>query len=286
MSRLFEELDHQQTPLGELTLRRRRMLSLGDLDVFEVKLGDAFLMSSLFHDVEEALANLGLAELADAGPLDVVVGGLGLGYTAVAALEHPAVRSLLVVDGLAAVIGWHHRGLVPLGARLTGDPRCRLVLGDFFAFAAAGAPGFDPAQPGRRFHAVLLDIDHSPQNLLHPRHAAFYSRRGCVRWPPGCIPAACSPLVGRSAGWCFAAFAERVFASVRAEIVHFPNPLLDTRICQHRVYCPPGALSPGVKSRFVPTATVADSSQRPCLNLSPSRSRLACSLFYSLPYRT
>lgn len=230
MSRLFEELDHQQTPLGELTLRRRRMLSLGDLDVFEVKLGDAFLMSSLFHDVEEALANLGLAELADAGPLDVVVGGLGLGYTAVAALEHPAVRSLLVVDALAAVIGWHHRGLVPLGARLTGDPRCRLVLGDFFAFAAAGAPGFDPAQPGRRFHAVLLDIDHSPQNLLHPRHAAFYEPPGlralAARLHPGGVFALWSDDPPDGA---LMHSLRGVFASVRAEIVHFPNPLLDTQ---------------------------------------------------------
>jgi hypothetical protein len=80
MSRDFEELDYRQTPLGDLILRRRRMRSLGDIDVFEVKLGDDFLMSSLFHVVEEELAHRGLGELpGDAW--DVVVGGLGLGYT-------------------------------------------------------------------------------------------------------------------------------------------------------------------------------------------------------------
>jgi len=63
------------------------MLSLGGIDVYEVKLGDAFLMSSLFHKVEVTLAHLGLAELESA-PWDVVVGGLGLGSTVVAALEH------------------------------------------------------------------------------------------------------------------------------------------------------------------------------------------------------
>src|SRR5687767_6131565 len=135
MSIDFAELDFRATPLGDLSLRRRRVLALDGLEVFEVKLGDAFLMSSLFHEVEVALADLGLAAL-DSSNLDVVVGGLGLGYTARAALKHPTVRSLLVVDALDAVIEWHQRGLVPLGPELTGDPRCRFVHGDFFALAA------------------------------------------------------------------------------------------------------------------------------------------------------
>src|SRR5271170_4739034 len=106
MSADFAELDYRQTPLGELILRRRRLIALDGLDVFEVKLGGAFLMSSLFHKVEIALADLGLAAVA-APEQDVVVGGLGLGYTAVAALDHPAVYSLLIVEALDAVIDWH-----------------------------------------------------------------------------------------------------------------------------------------------------------------------------------
>src|SRR3954454_2685698 len=106
MSRQFEELAYHQTALGVLTLRRRCILSLGAIDVYEVKLGDAFLMSSLFHEVEVALAHLGLSEL-ETESWDVVVGGLGLGYTAAAALEHREVASLLVVDALPAVIEWH-----------------------------------------------------------------------------------------------------------------------------------------------------------------------------------
>jgi hypothetical protein len=94
MSLYFEELDYRPTPIGALSLRRRRELSLG-VDVFEIKLGDEYLMSSLFTASEIALARLGLAELSGAD-LDVVVGGLGLGYTAKAVLEHEAVKSLVI----------------------------------------------------------------------------------------------------------------------------------------------------------------------------------------------
>src|SRR3982750_2556919 len=113
MSRHFEELAYHQTALGVLTLRRRCIISLGGIEVYEVKLGDAFLMSSLFHEVEVALAHFGLEELKGS-QWDVVVGGVGLGYTAVAALEHDEVASLLVVEALPPVIQWHRRGLVPL----------------------------------------------------------------------------------------------------------------------------------------------------------------------------
>jgi spermidine synthase len=227
MSRDFAELDFRSTPLGDLSLRRRCVRALDDLEVFEVKLGDAFLMSSLFHEVEVALADLGLAALRPGPGYDVVVGGLGLGYTAVAALKHPTVRELIVVDALEAVIDWHQRGLVPLGPTLTGDPRCRLVHGDFFALAAS-ASGFDPASPGRRFHAILLDIDHSPRNLLHPRHGTFYSPAGLRAL------AAHLERNGVFALWSddppdddFLRTLRAVFTSAEAHIVKFPNPLLD-----------------------------------------------------------
>jgi len=50
-SRFFEELDFQPTPIGDLSLRRRRVAALDDLEVYEVALGDGFLMSSMFHEV-------------------------------------------------------------------------------------------------------------------------------------------------------------------------------------------------------------------------------------------
>lgn len=226
MSVRFEEIDWQPTPIGEISLRRRRHPVSGD-DVYEVKLGDEFLMSSLFTAGETALAELGLAELPDTGPagLDVAVGGLGLGHTAQAALDDPRVRSLTVIEALAEVIDWHRRRLVPLGARLTSDPRCRLVRGDFFALAAASS-GLDPAAPGRRFHAILLDVDHSPRHVLHPPHAALYQPAGlrslAGHLHPGGVFALWSndPPDDR-----FTSTLTEVFARAAAHVVEFDNPL-------------------------------------------------------------
>ncbi|MEA2836985.1 MAG: hypothetical protein QOD89_1535 [Bradyrhizobium sp.] len=225
MSVYFEELDFRPTAMGVLSLRRRRQLSSG-IDVFEIKLGDEFLMSSLFTVAEIALARLGLAALQRT-ELDVVVGGLGLGYTAQAVLEDARVRSLVVVDALAEVIEWHERGLLPLGTNLTADSRCRLVHGDFFAMSHS-IEGLDPQTPRRRFDAVLVDIDHSPTNLLHPRHAALYESEG-LRGLAGHLHPG-----GVFALWSndppdenFKAVLASVFATSDAHVVTFDNPLQD-----------------------------------------------------------
>ncbi len=225
MSRNFEELDYRETPLGPLTLQRRRVAMLDDREVYEVKLGGEYLMSSLFHNAEVAVARLGLAA-CDGDELVVAVGGLGLGYTARAALEDSRVRSLVVIDALAEVIGWHRAGLVPLGAGLSADARCRMVHADFFAQVRAGT--LDPEEPDQTFHAILLDIDHTPRFLLHPSHAAFYETEGLARMAallrPGGVFAMWSD--GGADAEFLASLAE-VFTEPRAETVSFENPLQD-----------------------------------------------------------
>ncbi|MEV6793668.1 spermidine synthase [Streptomyces sp. NPDC051320] len=247
MSARFEEIDWQPTPMGDISLRRRRDPSSGD-DVYEVKLGDEFLMSSLFTAGEIALTVLGLAELPDRR-LDVAVGGLGLGYTAKAALDDPRVDSLIVVDALAEVIDWHRRGLVPLGSQLAGDPRCRLVHGDFFAMVAhaeavadvdveseagvdvvaeagAVADGLDPDAPGRRFDAVLLDVDHSPRHVLHPSHASLYRPDGLRALADRLRPDGVFALWSNDPpDEAFTSVLGEVFSRVQAHVVDFDNPL-------------------------------------------------------------
>lgn len=230
MSRNFEELDYRTTPIGPVSLRRRREHAL-EIDVLEIKLGDAFLMSSLFTASEIALARLAIDAIA-APAADIVVGGLGLGYTALAALETPKVRSLVVVEFLDAVVDWHLEGLLPLGAALVADKRCRFVRGDFFAFASSDA-GFDPDAPGRLFDGILLDIDHSPAERLDPRSDGFYAPAGLRRMArhlrPGGVFALWSNDTPDAA---FAADLATVFADVRAEPVEFDNPLQGNRMIQ------------------------------------------------------
>jgi spermidine synthase len=229
MSVYFEELDYCPTPIGALSLRRRRELKLG-VDVFEIKLGDEYLMSSLFTASEIALARLGLAELC-AENLDVVVGGLGLGYTANAVLQHSTIASLVVVEALEAVIEWHEKGLLPLGHALK-DPRCRFVLGDFFALAASEA-GFDPDAPGRQFHAILVDIDHSPNFLLDPQNDAFYQPEGLGRLAAHLRPGGVFGLWSNELpDDALTARLGSVFPEARAEPVTFHNPLQDRPFTQ------------------------------------------------------
>jgi spermidine synthase len=219
VSARFEEIDRRDTPMGEISVRRRLEPTLG-IDVYEVKLGDEFLMSSLFTVAEIALADLGLAE-AEGDELDVIVGGLGLGYTARAVLADPRVRTLNVIEALGEVIGWHEQHLLPMADVMTDDPRCHLVAGDFFAMVAGAGFGRD-APP--LAHAVLVDIDHSPRHLLNPAHAPFYTAAGlrmlATRLHPG----------GVFGLWAdgdpdpdFVATVEEVFATCTAHVVSFPN---------------------------------------------------------------
>ena len=85
----IEELDWSDTPWGVISLRRR-WDPVTERDVHEVKLGDDFLMSSQFTTGERELARIGLAAVTGE-TLTVLVGGLGLGYTAAAALEDDRV---------------------------------------------------------------------------------------------------------------------------------------------------------------------------------------------------
>ena len=220
----FEELDRQPTPMGEIVLRRRLEPRL-QVDVYEVQLDHEYLMSSLFTVSETELATLALAAL-EGGGLDIVVGGLGLGYTARAVLDDPRVRSLAVIEALPQVIGWHRRHLLPLAKDLTTDPRCQLVAADFFAAIAKSAPfGIDTID---RFDGILVDIDHTPRHHLHPSHGAFYTPAGlrplADRLHPGGVFALWSD---DQPDRDFIAVAGEVFASCDAHIVSFPNPLTD-----------------------------------------------------------
>ena len=239
---MFKELDYQQTSIGELTLRQRTDPRFGEEMIFEVKLGDEFLMSSLVTAGEIALADLALNRLAG-DSLDIVVGGLGLGFTTAAALAFPSVNSITVVEALAPVINWHKRGLVPLGSVICADSRCYFRCADFFELAL-GTEGFDPNEKVQH-DAILLDIDHSPQHRLTDQaftHNAadkvenpeedFYHASNLQKMARHLKPG------GLFAMWSndppdelFLASLNQVFDDAEAEVSEFPNPYSDGTSC-------------------------------------------------------
>jgi spermidine synthase len=216
----IEELAFHKTSLGDLVLRRRLEPLLQNTEIFEVKLGDEFLMSSLFTEGEKQLADLGLAELK--GELDVVVGGLGLGYTAAAALENKNVRFLLVIDKFQEVIDWHRNGLVPMGAILSSDKRCEMRAGNFFELARTN---FDVNNDERKFDAVLLDIDHSPKHFLDGKNESFYGTEGLNRLRRQLKNGGAFALWSNDpADAEFTEHLETVFGTASAHNIEFVNP--------------------------------------------------------------
>lgn len=164
----------EPTPLGLLCLRRRALLSRPGTIVTEITLDHELLMSSYLTESERALARYAL-EMCPRSDLEVLVGGLGLGYTAheVCAAAGDRVLRVEVVEYLPQVIAWLEQGLMPLASQLQADDRVAVVEGDVFARLAA--------PPDRRYDIILIDIDHSPTEHLGRDNASFYTEAGLAR---------------------------------------------------------------------------------------------------------
>jgi spermidine synthase len=169
----LEILAYEDTPLGPICLRRRETLSEPRQWVTEVTLNHEFLMSSLHTDSERALATIPLNRGAGT-QRRVLVGGLGLGYTADAASSCEGVSHVEVVEYLPQVIDWMHDGLTPLAEKLCGNEQLQVFRGDIFE-RLLGPPG------EYRYDAILIDIDHSPEDQLAKRHDEFYRVEGLQR---------------------------------------------------------------------------------------------------------
>lgn len=222
----FKELDYQQTPLGELILQQRDAVEVDGRAIVEVKLNQEYLMTSLFSAGEIALTNLGLSALKGEN-WDIVVGGLGLGFTAAQALKYAQVKRMVIVEALAPVIEWHCKGIVSNGRLLTDDPRCIYHNADFFELART--IGFDPEISNHQFDAILLDIDHTPDTTLNQSHNDFYTAAGIRRLAAFIKPDGIFALWSNKAPTpAFTQTLSTAFSSVEGHTVEFPNPIQNT----------------------------------------------------------
>lgn len=213
----LEILAYEPSSLGMLCLRRRGMKSMPGAVVTEITLDHQFLMSSRNTASERALAELGLA-MHEGSALRVLVGGLGLGYTAREVLRSHRVARVLVVEFLPPVIDWLERDLFPLAAELRADARFAVSLGDVYRRLA------DP--PDEKHDLILVDVDHSPDEPLGSESAAFYTEEGLARARRHLADDGVLGVWSYAESPRFAETLRRVFREVRALPLHFDNPVL------------------------------------------------------------
>ena len=212
-----EYLACEPSPIGLVCLRRRALADGPGAAVTEITLDHQFLMSSEITESERALARIGIETHGGSG-LRVLVGGLGLGYTAREALRSERVAQVEVVELLRPVIDWVDRGLVPLGPELRADARFAVSEGDVYARLA---------EPPERTHdLVLVDVDHSPDAPLAAGSGAFYGEGGLARARRHLAPEGVLGVWSCSESARFAAALRRVFREVRVEALAFHNAVV------------------------------------------------------------
>lgn len=155
----LQELGRASGAHGEVVLRRRGAVT-------ELIVDGVFAMDDVDTSTERALATEALRRCTG-DALRVLVGGLGLGWTAATVLADPRVTEADVVELQPALVGWAGEGLLP-GLPVLPD-RLRLRTADV-ADALAGSPG--------RWDAVLLDVDNGPAFLVHETNAGLYAEPG------------------------------------------------------------------------------------------------------------
>jgi spermidine synthase len=162
-------LDLACTDIGTFYLSRRESSATPEL-VYEILIGDEVLMSSLDPVSERRLSTSALALHKGTGPLRILVGGLGLGHTAEAALADPRVASVRVVEKMRFVMDWMNEGQLPLSSLFQTDARVVVSQGDVYAELLGEA--------SERYDLILIDVDHAPDDPLSEQSAAFYTASG------------------------------------------------------------------------------------------------------------
>jgi spermidine synthase len=150
------------TPAGD------RMTLVQEGVALVVRVRGEVLMSSRVHGSEEVMAEVGCKGFASRSGMRVLVGGLGLGYTARAALDCLAADGQLVIrEIMGAIVEWNRGPLRDLAGAPLEDPRTVVEVGDVRANLGKA-----------RFDAILLDVDNGPEALTVPGNARLYDDAG------------------------------------------------------------------------------------------------------------
>jgi spermidine synthase len=148
---------------GELRLMRRGT-------EFSIMLGDNELMNSRRRGSEEALANIACVKIRSRIEAQILIGGLGMGFTLRAALAALGSDARVIVAELVpAVVAWARGPMAELFGNSMSDPRVSIREADVGRLIRSGASVFD---------AILLDVDNGPEGLTRKANDALYDREG------------------------------------------------------------------------------------------------------------
>lgn len=165
MAREAVVLAREETERGEIALRRRA--GVDGQSIYEIIFNGVFLMASTNAPSARQLACLALKPLAGREGLRILIGGLGMGYTLQAALEHSAVARVEVVEVEPLIVEWASAFFGPLNGDALADKRVQVVVGDLARYLETATGPYD---------AILLDIDNGPTWLVLEGNAALYGR--------------------------------------------------------------------------------------------------------------
>ena len=207
----FEVIDHVESPLGVFILRRR---TAPVPDVIELTLQHQFLMSSAVTVSERELATRAI-EMHGGSDLDVLIGGLGLGYTCKTALDSDRVARVEVVELVQGIIEWAASGVIPLGKELMADARFHAIQGDVFERLRR--------PPITTHDLLLIDVDHSPDERLGESSDSFYAHANLVLVARHLKPGGVFALWSTSDSRGFEEELRKTFEDVRVEPIEFFN---------------------------------------------------------------
>ncbi len=210
----FKILAYEPTPLGILCLRRRELLGEPGTVVTEVTLNHEFLMSSYHTASERALASVAL-DMFRGQDVQVLIGGLGLGYTASEVLASGRVSQVDVVELLPQVVEWLDQGLIPLADSLQSDPRLLVSQDDVYERLLR--------PPTKLFDLILIDVDHSPDDRLSEADNPFYTEAGLRQARQHLATDGVLGVWSYAESSPFADALRQVFREVRIEPVIFDN---------------------------------------------------------------
>ena len=162
---------------GELLLSKRG-------EEYSIRVNNCELMNSRAHGSEEALAQMSCRQIADRQQPKILIGGLGMGFTAAAALRHlPPQAEVVVAELVPGLVEWNRNCFGHLAGNPLQDPRVRVDVGDVARLIK---------QATRCFDAILLDVDNGPEGLTHPENSWLYGPAGlraarCALKPQGVL---------------------------------------------------------------------------------------------------